>query len=236
MTRLEWSTGSVFSGVNNAAIYPKGSDAVVWNGIVDITEKTIDSDASTIFFEGAKYTRVSSGIFGLDVLAIGHPDVLVQNLAFDFSYKTYTTDGYILHLVYGAEVIGYEKEYYTQSTDSKIEPVTFEIGTIPRNDVPEVASYSHVMIDSAYCKGSVLDMISDILYGTDTTSPRMIAFSEAISLFDAYASLIIVEHADGTWTATGPSTIVEMTDVSTFKIASPSAHYISNTTYTIGPW
>lgn len=233
MTRLIWSPDAPSFGVDSAVIYPIDGEPFVWNGIVDLTEKTEDEDVNSVYLDGVKHNAVGSGVFACDVTAVLSPNNLADGSKFDFSYRVKYADGYILHLVYNAFLFKSDILY-----SSELDPQSFELYTVPifEPNTNGVGSFSHIIIDSRKIQESASVIISDILYGTDSTSPRMISLAELLSIFDAYASLIITNNGDGTWTATGPGAMIEMTDANTFKIASPSAHYISNTTYTIGPW
>jgi hypothetical protein len=78
-----------------------------------------------------------------------------------------------------------------------------------------------------------MEALEDVLYGTDDESPRLPSPEEVFEIFEENAILRIIDNGDGTWTAIGPDSAIEMLDSETFEITWPSAVYIDADTYTI---
>lgn len=66
------------------------------------------------------------------------------------------------------------------------------------------------------------EWLLDTLYGTDDNEPRLPLAFELVSKFDAESILKIQEHADGSYTASGPDDWVRYNGDGTFTIKSPS--------------
>jgi hypothetical protein len=56
---------------------------------------------------------------------------------------------------------------------------------------------------------------------------------KVLEMFESGAILRIVDHGDGTWTATGPDEAIKMLSSTMFEITWPSAIYIDTETYKI---
>lgn len=65
------------------------------------------------------------------------------------------------------------------------------------------------------------------------TPPRFPTLEELLDIFESGVILRITDHGDGTWTADGPDSAIQMLTESMFRITWPSAVYISADTYQI---
>ena len=71
----------------------------------------------------------------------------------------------------------------------------------------------------------LLSVVEDILYGTDSSDPRLPTPAELVEFFEAASILRITVHPDGSYTATAPDNrldILEVLDNGRFRINSPS--------------
>jgi hypothetical protein len=140
--------------------------------------------------------------------------------------------GYKIHLVYNALASPTTRTNGTLSETTSLNDFSWKITTKP----PAVVDYkpfAHVVIDSRSTDPSVLSLLEDALYGTDSVSASLPTFSELLGIFDTIGTLTIVDNGDGTWTATAPFDVIEMTGTDTFEITSPTAVFIDADSYTI---
>lgn len=237
MTRLDWQTVGYEYGVDRGVFYPPSGAGEAWNGLVSVNEKGVDLQERVVYLDGVKRLNKRSGeSFSATIQVLTYPQSFYDHLLaplrtapFGFSYRVMTEKGYKLHLVYNAKAQMSDQEYVHD--DSK--PFSFDISATPVA-VAKASPTAHIVIDGAWPE--VFVALEDILYGTDTADPRLPLPQELIDLFYSHAALQIVDHGDGTWTATGPDNMISMLDLTTFQIDSPSAQMLDSVTYTIDNW
>jgi hypothetical protein len=64
--------------------------------------------------------------------------------------------------------------------------------------------------------------VEEVLYGNDTTAPRLPTPRELLDLFIDNALLKITDNGDGTWSAEGPDSILQILVNDQFTIDWPS--------------
>lgn len=238
MARLVWdrlSTGGVFLGVLYA------DTAEVWNGLKSVDTEEPDSDVNYIYQNGQRYARrVRPASFAGSITALSIPELLQENGSkfpalknrfgnrLGFSYRS----GVYLHIVYNATISRGSTEYESLSDDLEPLEFSFEFTTLPV-PVPDAQPTSHLIIDTSIASVAALEYIELLLYGSETTEPKLPTPLEVIDLFRSYLALRIVDNGDGTWTAIDTNDHLRMIDDTTFEITTPSALYIDENTYTI---
>jgi hypothetical protein len=78
-----------------------------------------------------------------------------------------------------------------------------------------------------------MEAVLNVLYGTDTESPRLPTPAELLNLFIDNALLKITDNGDGTWTAEGPDSIISALNADEFKIDWPSVVVLDEDTIQI---
>lgn len=238
MTRLVWDIKphEYEYGVDRGVFYPKNAPGEVWNGLIAINEDSDDIDEMSVYVDGVRNNRRrSTGHFSGTIEAITYPEALQNDIfgfhlrrSFGMSYRTMTSTGYQIHLVYN--VLLRPSQYAHQQN----EPDTFSWGftTIPVA-VPDAKSTSHLIIDSSIAYSWTMSDLEDALYGTDEEDPTLPLPQDIFTVFEENAILRIIDNGDGTWTAIGPDEAIVMLDPDTFQITWPSAVYLDADTYTI---
>lgn len=242
MTRISWDNpGRSYSlGVDMGVLYPKNSPGVPWNGLVSVTEKGDDS-STTLYVDGQRYrTRLAPSNFSGVISAFTYPDEFEPYIGlsggitaqsrptFGISWRTNRE----IHLVYNALAAPSSDEYSTIS--DQVNPVTFEwdFSTLPVK-IPGGRPTAHLVIMLDYAHADAIAALEDVIYGDSANDPSLPDPADLFNLFDAFATLVIVDNHDGTWTATGPDDVITMLDSDTFQIDWPSAIFINATSYNI---
>lgn len=243
MTKLKWNdVGSRFfeTGVDRGVFYPQNSVGVPWGGLINVQESPSSNDPSALYIDGTNlHGKSSPSDFNLSVEAFTYPEELDNRQAFGLCYRTKIgndTDGidhgYILHLVYNAKAKPTTKEYSTAGDSLDASTFTWDVSTTPIN-IPGMRPSAHLMIDTRVAYSWAVAEIEDILYGSADEVPRLPSLDDLAVVIENASILLIVDHGDGTWTASGPDSIIKMLDSTTFAITWPSANYIDADTYTI---
>jgi hypothetical protein len=240
--RITWDgdTRPYSEGVSQGVLYPENSPGVAWNGLISVNEKGDDS-SSPLYIDGQTYRNrnVPSNHSGT-IIAYMYPDEFdIYNgvslsrtsqgrPSFGLCYRTNEE----LHLVYNAIAAPSNDKY--SSIGAEISPVSFswDFTTVPVK-IPGGKPSSHLVILLDHILPGVLTDLETLLYGDDTTEPSLPDPQILIDMFESHTTLMITDNGDGTWTATGPDTVITMIDSDTFDINWPSANFIDADTYTI---
>lgn len=181
--------------MDDSGAYEKG---VAWNGVTAVTESPEGAEASDLYADNSKYATLrSTETFGCTIEAYTYPDEFAecdgsvelakgvfigqqQRRGFGFSYRTNigndtattSDDGYKLHIVYGCTASPSEKSYATVNDSPDAITFSWEVKTTPIN----IAGYkptATLVIDSRFADAAKLAQLEAILYGSETTDPRL---------------------------------------------------------------
>jgi hypothetical protein len=251
MTRIHWgSPGSRIyeTGVDRGVFYPNVGPGLPWSGLVNVTENATVEPARS-YVDGVPYrTQKTRASFAAVLQAFFSPREFEEydgsygqqrRKAFGLSYRTLIGNdisadhGYLIHLVYNALAEPSPVNNPTLSKDGlDASPFSWKLSTKPV-PIPGAKPAAHLIIDSTIANPAALMALEIILYGSDTTEPRMPTVDELLALFEQFATLVIVDHGDGTWSAIGPDEIVYMLDDTSFAIDWVSAVYLDADTYQV---
>ena len=254
MTRILWDAiGShhFSAGVDRGVLYLQNGSGVPWNGLVSVNEAPSGADVVDNYYDGQKFfARRRPEEFEATIEAFTYPvefdeyDGRGQYVTdqvrkpFGFSYRTLlgndidgTSLGYLIHIVYNAITKPTARGHKTISDSSELSLFSWGITT---SDI-EIDGHrgSHLIINSTIAYPGVLSVIENTLYGSADTSARLPEPQEILDLFEDGAILKITDHGDGTWTAEGPDSAIQMLSATEFEITWPSAVYLSSDTYRI---
>jgi hypothetical protein len=243
--RVTWDDVKGYSqGVSKGVLYPENSPGVAWNGLTSITEKG-DNSPTSLYIDGQKYrNRSVDAPFAGNITAFTYPDEFDQCIGVSSGVTTQprVTFGLCyqvsneIHLVYNALAALSSAQFSTLSDQSNPVDFSWDFTTQPVK-IPGGKPGSHLVIMTDYATPAAIAAIEAVLYGSDTNDPSLPDPETVIGIFEANATLIITDNGDGTWTATGPATVITMldadTDDITFDINWPSAVFIDDDSYTI---
>ena len=234
MAKLSWGNvteRAYEAGVDRGVLYPITGQGVVWNGLTAVQESPSGGTPTPYYLDGIKYLNVaSSEDFEGSISAYSSPvefalcngsgsianGLLVTQqprTSFGFSYRTmlgnavYGLDRfYKIHLVYNALAAPNSQDNST--IGSSTSPVIFiwQITTLPVLSVGYKPS-AHYVIDASIVPTELLSILEDILYGTNTSAPRMPTPTELLALFVPYAPLSIMLLPNGAYSASGGKVI-----------------------------
>lgn len=232
MPRLKWGElPPVFDrGVDHGVLY-LDETAHPWNGLVSVDERDTGQVDTEHYFDGNRI-HISQEIsdFEATVSAYTYPDAFSEfngysaretYKRFGFSYRTEYGDAHKIHLVYDALVNDNNRAWMTDSSSPQPSTFTWDIYGNPV-PVPGASPASRLSLEAPLDE-TVLKNLEDILYGTATTEPRLPGPAEIIELYEAATTLRITYNGDGSYTASGPDSIVKLLDDGRFEINSPAA-------------
>jgi len=238
MTKLVWDQTATDSryeaGVDRGVFYPSSGPGEVWNGLVSVQESPSDGEEKTRYIDGVKTrSRRKSGEFEGHIEAFTYPESLYDDVlsrrkqrGFGLSYRVMTGETYKVHLVYNV-LLGAESHDYQFNEAA---PFSWDFTTLPVH-VAEMRPTAHIIVDSAIAYPETMAAFEDVIYGSDAADPRFPSPNEVLEIFEEHSILRIIDHGDGTWTATGPDEAITIFPDGTFEINWPSAVWISSDTY-----
>lgn len=202
------------TGVSKGVVYPKSKDGtypkgVAWNGLTQVTESPSGAEASPLWADNTKYLNLRSAEeFGGTIEAYMYPDEFAEcdgsaeiatgvkigqqsRKSFGMCYTTVVGNdtegesyGYIIHIVYGADVSPSEKAYQTINDSPNAITFSWTFTTTPVN-VAGFKPTSLLTIDSTLTDADKMTAIEDILYGNADTEARLPLPDEIATLMAA---------------------------------------------------
>lgn len=190
------------TGVRNGVLYLKDAQGayntgVAWNGLTSVSESPEGAEATDLYADDVKYlTLMSAENFKATIEAYTYPPefeecdgsasiatgvVIGQQTRkpFGLCYRTSIgndTDGnehgYKLHIVYGCQASPSEKQYSTINDSPEAITFSWEVNTTPVN-VTGKKPTATLIIDSTKVDKAKLTALEDILYGAESTEPRL---------------------------------------------------------------
>ncbi len=262
MTPLVWDVVGERAyefGVDRGVLYLHDGTVAVWNGLTKVDDSS-DSELKSYYLDGVKYLQnLVPGDFSGKLSAFTYPEEFDRvngnetgflGLAFydqpaesfNLSYRTRIGNdiegeelGYHIHILYNVMAVPDNLGFET-SKDSGAQPIEFSwtlTGTPPKM-IAGFRPTIHISIDSTKLTSDLLQQVEDVLYGTDTTAPRLPSIDEIAKAFGYLGSLIIVDYETGVWAAVDETnSYITMIDETTFQIDNADATYLDAVTYEI---
>lgn len=229
MTALIFApAGDVRTGIDRGVLYFGDAPGIAWNGLVNVDEEKTDAESKPRYYDGIPYSNdARRGEFNLKVDAYVYP-LEIEGFIFNFSYR----ENGNVHLVYNVTASPTSRSHRSNSAKPEAEPFTWEFSTVPIK-IPNLPPAAHLYVDTSRSSEGALTYLFDMLYGTEDSDPRMPTPEELVPFFEEAGIFIVVDHGDGTWTASGPDDMIQMLDETTFQINSPSANFVAPDRYTL---
>jgi hypothetical protein len=227
MTRVVWDDLGkrlYHTGVDRGMLYISDAIpvAVPWNGLVSVTESPGGGIGQPYYIDGQKVLNVPSGedfsatiesyaaplefapCAGRIQLSTGLFSADQPKKPFGFSYRTRIgndTGGvsfaYKIHIVYNALAKIADFTHGTDTATPTTSTHSWDISTVPVS-VTGYKPMAHFVVDSRLVTSAALSAIENVLYGTDTSSPRIPDPAELIGIIGYYKNLIrVIDNFNG---------------------------------------
>lgn len=244
-------------GIDRGVLYTLDGRGVPWNGLTAVEEKVNGGDPGSYYIDGVKYLNVPGPEeYSATLKAFTYPrefevhdGSLDNGLGLQFEnqprhpfglcYRTLIgndVDGikhaYKLHLIYNVLASPTDKSYKT--IGDNVDPMDFSWAL---NVTPEpmlgMRPTAHLVVDSRRTDPFLLRELEEILYGTKDKPARLPTGAELREFFDEWITLMVIDHGDGTFTATGPDDVIKMVGNGVYEIDWRSVVYTSSTEFTL---
>jgi hypothetical protein len=191
--------------------------------------KSVDLKTRVRYIDGEKYVNQrSEASFQASVKAFSLPASFDPRKSFSFSYRVMTGTGSKIHLVYNAMATTPTQTHEQERPG----PFGFDISTMPV-PVPESNPSAHLIIDTTYAWPEVMSVFEDILYGSESQTPRMPLPSEILDIFEVNARYRVIDNGDGTFTLEMPDEDLDWISPTLFETYWPKIVYIDSESYLI---
>lgn len=200
------------TGVDRGVLYLPDAggvftNGVAWNGLTNVTESPTGAESNPMYADNIKYLNLfSAEEFTATIEAMTYPDAFAQfdgvytptpgisigqqvRKPFGLSYRTRLGNdlegedyGYKLHLIYNCLASPSEKAYNTINDSPEAITFSWEISTNPIN-VTGKRPTSIVTVDSSKVASANLLALTNALWGTGGTDPRLPTPDEVIAMF-----------------------------------------------------
>ena len=200
MTALVWDQSGdrlYETGVDRGVLYMPGGPAVVWNGLVSVTE-THSETVNSYFIDGVKYLdNVIPAPYSAKLQAYTYPDELdslIGNVElapgltfhdhrriylFGLSYRTLlgndqegTDFAYKIHVIYNVMATESDGVFNTLSDSAGGNAFEWTLNAAP-SQMAGVRPTSHITIDSRKISFPKLEFMSAALYGSESNDPTL---------------------------------------------------------------
>lgn len=203
-----YSTGTdrgVLYVVDSKGTYGKGT---AWSGLTGVSLSPSGAEASALYANNKKYLNlISDEELSYTITAYQSPvefdacDGSVNYVdgvtvgqqprkTFGFSFRTLIGNdtenaehGYVIHLIYGSTASPSSKEYKSVNADPEAIELSWECSTIPIDFEGMKKPTAHIEINSTKVDADKLAKLEEMLYGTETTEPKLPMPSDLITLF-----------------------------------------------------
>lgn len=237
MTRLTWGDLPPMydRGVECGVLYLDGTGHA-WNGLVSVEERDSGLVDTEHYFDGNRLmVSQITGDFKGTINAYTYPERFAEYNGysdrqtykrFGFSYRTEFGDSYKYHLVYNVLVDDGNRKWITESANADPSTFTWDIhgSTVP---IPGASPSSHLVFEAPK-DPDALAQLEAVLYGDETRESSMPEPGFIIDLYESLTLLKVVYHGDGTYTVSGPDSMVALLEDGKFQLNAPSVSLLGD--------
>lgn len=200
------------TGVDRGVLYVMGAEntygaGVPWNGLTGVTESPSGAEATPMYADNIKYLNLlSNEDYACTINAYTYPDEFgvcdgsaeiakgvyagqQTRKTFGFCYRSKIGNdvdgadhGYKLHIVYNCLAAPSEKSHNTVNESPEAVEFSWSISTTPI-EIPGFKPTAHLTLDSTKIAKEKLDALETMLYGSESTDPKLPTPEEIVQLF-----------------------------------------------------
>ena len=242
--------------------WPQGAiiPAVPWNGLTSYSETPQGVEPIPVYQDGIKLEEVpTQEVYAGTVAAFTAPEYVEQASGrnvpqigvqmhggyhglFNFTCRTKLENdlgepasSYIIHLIYNVTGVQTARQRPTRGQQDSPLIYTYNLSSVPEI-VEGYAPVSSISIVANEASEDYVRRLEELLYGTAETEPSFPSPQTVLAIFEGAPLLLIVDHGDGSFTASSPSDMVRMTDSETFELDAPTVIILSEDEYQVSDY
>lgn len=242
MSTITWGNQNprLEHGVSAGVLYVGSSKGVAWNGIIGITISPSGGTPIGSYIDGVKYQNHPTGeelsgtiaaMFspeefdpcdGYDDFSEGVITPYGRREEFGLCFRSNLDEGYRLHLVYNATATPATRTARTLTPSPNVDALAWSF-TTRAEPLDGYSPVSYIIVDSTRVDPNRLEVLEDLLYGSDLYDPRLPSPEEIVRIFVGEDALfMIIDHGDGSFSAIGPDSMVTELQQGEFQLNSPT--------------
>lgn len=256
MTRLVWDVigERLFeTGIDRGVLYVDDV-GYPWSGIVSVDEAPSGGEARSYYLDGIKYLNLPDkeefkatlqayyspkefdACDGVGLIHSGLRATQQRRKSFGLTYRTRigndinsSSHGYKIHILYNALAAPSRRTYSTENATPQVALLGWDLTTKPV-PIPDLAYSSHLVVDSTEAPTSSLAELEDILYGSDSTTPRLPTPDEVAALFMSEIPFVVTDLTGGLFEISGSDIAVADLGGGLFEISGDTVITIDEST------
>lgn len=247
MSKLAWDqVGERFfeTGVDRGVLYPNkaGVVPVPWNGLISVSENPSGGEAKPFYIDGYKFqNRSAPEEYAASIQAYTYPRAFEDcqgrphlgnglyiasqpKISFGLCYRTKLGNdaqgiafGSKINFVYNALASPSSRDFQTIGDNPEANAFSWDMTTKPMF-VSGRRPTANMIVDTSLLTPPLLESLEDLIYGTDSTDPTLPTPTELIALIVGWPELLITDHGNGIFTASGPDDVVRLATPRAFEI------------------
>jgi len=258
MAKIKWDQDAerlYEVGLDQAVLYLNDT-GYAWNGLTSFEDQS-SQDTQVVYFEGLPAINISMvGDIVAKIKAFTYPDEFAECMGqveiepglivdnqngkpFSLSFRTLvgnasvgTKLGYKIHILY--DLVAQQSSLSHDTADTNVSPIEFEWSIAGKPSIFEGHSpTAYIIADSRDLLPIDLAQLETILYGDATSDPYLPPIETLFEILESTYAILISDHGDGTWSATGSDEFITMLDATTFQITGVIGGFDSATQYHI---
>jgi hypothetical protein len=209
------------TGIDRGVLYVPNAQSeydngFAWNGLTAVEEDFGQDTTEPYYFDGVKYLdSYNTGDFAAKLSAFTYPDEFLEfegmkalgnglyvddqaGKVFGLSYRTligsYTKgleQGYRIHLLYNLTANPGDLGFQNGSNLPEVLNFEWDLQSVPEKAFPYRPT-AHIILDSQFLFGDILDALEEILYGTEDIQPRLPSLAELIDFVSGWNPRLII--------------------------------------------
>jgi hypothetical protein len=141
--------------------------------------------------------------------------------------------GYKIHVLYNLTAKPSNKQYSTITPNPNAFEFSWELSSVPVEAL-DLRPTSHIIFDTTKMHEGAIYEVEKVIYGTNTETAKILSIDEFEEMTNTASNIDIVDHGDGTWSATGSDYYIKSNPgAREFLIKEANAVFLNPTTYNI---
>lgn len=210
MTALTWDGSGerlYETGIDRGVLYLSDGSGVPWNGLTSFEDKSTGS-TTPLYFDGLVYNYITVlSDFTASLKAYTYPDEFLEFEGvqdanngffvsgqmpkfFGLSYRSLIGSdldpafGYKIHILSNIIAVPSSKGYITNAKSIKALEFEWELSAVP-SLIPGYRPSPHLIFDTTKSTPEFVAALETLLYGSDTTEPKLPSFQELLKFADS---------------------------------------------------
>jgi len=211
MTALSWDASGeklYETGIDRGVLYLSDGSGVPWNGLTGFEDKSTGA-TTPLYFDGLVYNYITVlSDFKGSLKAYTYPDEFLEFEGiqdaengflvagqtpkfFGMSYRSMigsdldASHGYKIHILANIIAVPSVRGYVTNTKSIKALEFEWDLSAVP-SLIPGYRPSPHLIFDTTKSTPEFVEVLEELLYGSDVTEPHLPSFQELLNFADSW--------------------------------------------------